>query len=84
MAKLCNYTTGETIREATADEQRASIEAATNDGGAGVILVDGQRCYVETEAGDVDALSAILDDADGDVHRAAFDRYDTAVRLAAR
>jgi hypothetical protein len=47
MAKLCDYATGETIREATADEARASREAAEHDGGAGVILVDGRRCYVE-------------------------------------
>lgn len=84
MANLCDYNTGDTVRTATAAEQRASIEAAAQDGGAGVILVDGRRCYVETEAGDIETLSAILDDSEGDAHRAAYDRYDTAVRLAAR
>src|SRR5690606_33646147 len=47
MANLNNYGTGETIREATMEEMLRSIEAAANDGGAGVIEVDGVRCYVD-------------------------------------
>lgn len=38
--------TGEAIRPATASELAASIEAAEHDGGAGIISVDGRRCYV--------------------------------------
>ncbi len=45
--RLCDYETGEVIRRATAEEQAESIEAARRDGGAGVIVVDGRRCYVE-------------------------------------
>lgn len=44
---LMAYDTAETIREATEAETEASIEAAKRDGGAGVIEVDGRRCYVE-------------------------------------
>jgi len=46
---LCDYQTGDTIREATIEELRASIKAAKHDGGAGVILIDGKPCYVEGE-----------------------------------
>lgn len=46
MAKLCNYKTGETIREATEEETQESREAAESDGGRGVIEVDGVNCYV--------------------------------------
>jgi len=44
---LCDYETGETIREATEQEMSDSIAQALRDGGAGVILVDGRSCYVE-------------------------------------
>ena len=44
---LCDYETGEEIREATAEEQKESTEAADTDGGAGVIRVEGRRCYVQ-------------------------------------
>ncbi len=47
MANLNNYGTGETIREATLKEMLLSVEAAANDGGAGVIEVGGVRCYVD-------------------------------------
>lgn len=47
MANLNNYETGETIREATLEEMLRSIEAGQVDGGAGVIEVDGVRCYVD-------------------------------------
>lgn len=47
MAKLNNYETGKYLREATEDERVLSAEAAKEDGGAGVIEVDGVRCYVE-------------------------------------
>jgi hypothetical protein len=45
--ELHDYTTGQHIRPATEDEQQDSREAAESDGGAGVIDVDGRRCYVE-------------------------------------
>lgn len=44
---LCRYATGEGIRKATRAERIASLDAASRDGGAGVIVVDGVRCYVE-------------------------------------
>jgi hypothetical protein len=37
---------GDYIRQATPEEVAASIEAAQNDGGHGVILVNGRSCYV--------------------------------------
>ena len=43
---LHDYDTGEALRPATAEEADASREAAARDGGAGVIDVDGRRCYV--------------------------------------
>jgi hypothetical protein len=46
MPQLYSYQTGERIREATPAELAASIDAAADDGGAGVILVDGRRCFV--------------------------------------
>ena len=45
--KLCDYKTGETIRDATEDEARESSEQAERDGGRGVINVDGRSCYVD-------------------------------------
>ena len=42
---LHNYETGEYIRAATIEELRESLDAATRDGGAGVITVDNVRCY---------------------------------------
>lgn len=59
---LMDYQTGGFIREATRDERDASRDAASLDGGAGVILVDSdgdilraddlgadsaRRCYVQ-------------------------------------
>lgn len=44
---LHDYATGDYIREATAAELDESLEAASYDGGAGVIEVDGRACYVE-------------------------------------
>jgi hypothetical protein len=44
---LTNYRTGESIRPATEQERTDSREAAKTDGGAGVIEIDGVRCYVE-------------------------------------
>jgi len=44
---LMAYDTAEHLREATEEETIESIEQAKRDGGAGVILVDGRRCYVE-------------------------------------
>lgn len=43
---LVDYHTGDVIREATSEEATESLEAAKHDGGAGVIEVDGRRCYV--------------------------------------
>lgn len=42
---LYAYDTNTAIRIATAAEIAASELAARTDGGAGVILVDGVRCY---------------------------------------
>jgi hypothetical protein len=46
MADLHDLKTGEYIREATADELAASVEAAKHDGGSGAIEVGGRACYV--------------------------------------
>jgi hypothetical protein len=46
-AQLVDYNTTEIIRKASKAEIAASAEAAKHDGGAGVIEVDGRRCYVE-------------------------------------
>lgn len=48
-ATLCDYETGEAIREATQAEQTESAAQAKLDGGAGVITVGGRSCYVEGE-----------------------------------
>ena len=44
---LYDYSTGEELRPATAEEQAASEQAAETDGGHGVIEVDGRSCYVQ-------------------------------------
>lgn len=41
-----DHQTGEGIRPATPAELLASIEAESHDGGAGVIVIDGRRCFV--------------------------------------
>lgn len=46
-ATLVDCESGEPLRNATMKELTASVEAARTDGGAGVIRVDGRRCYVE-------------------------------------
>lgn len=43
---LHDYRTGDAIRPATATELADSLAAACDDGGAGVIMVDGRSCYV--------------------------------------
>lgn len=43
---LHDYATSEYIRRATSEEYAASLRAAESDTGAGVITVDGRRCYV--------------------------------------
>lgn len=43
---LMDYYTGSFIRPATQEEQEASRDAATLDGGARVIEVDGRSVYV--------------------------------------
>ena len=43
---LHSYETGEELRDATGEELAESVEAARHDGGAGVIMADGVRCYV--------------------------------------
>lgn len=45
---LVDYDTTKKIRAATPDEALASIRTAKRDGGAGVIEIDGRKCYVET------------------------------------
>jgi hypothetical protein len=45
--RLIVYSTGLTLRAATEAERAESIAAAAHDGGAGVILVDGESCYVD-------------------------------------
>ena len=52
---LYNYETGEFIRPATTDELKRSIDASTRDGGAGVIMIDGVRCYA---IGDIEEVTA--------------------------
>jgi len=42
---IYNYRTGAMIRPATADELKASREAARHDGGSGIIVVDGVKCF---------------------------------------
>ena len=44
-ASLHDYETGEYIRPATQEELDESVSAAECDGGAGVIDVDGRRCF---------------------------------------
>ena len=44
---LHRYDDNKFLRPATALETAASIDAAHRDGGAGVVSVDGERCYVE-------------------------------------
>lgn len=46
-SELHDYETGEYLREATDEEATESREQARRDGGAGVITVDGRRCYVQ-------------------------------------
>ena len=43
---LHRYEDGAELRDATPAELAESVEAARRDGGAGVITVDGCRCYV--------------------------------------
>lgn len=47
---LCDYETGEAIRQATKDEFAKSIDAASRDGGSGVIVIDGRSVYVSGES----------------------------------
>lgn len=47
MADLMDYETASFIRTATESERKRSEEAAKHDGGAGVIIVDGRKRYVE-------------------------------------
>ncbi len=44
---LCDYHTSDRIRPATSIEAAASRDAASRDGGAGVIAINGRSCYVE-------------------------------------
>ena len=45
-ANLYDYQTGDALRPATEDELRSSIDAAQQDGGAGVIEIDKRPCFV--------------------------------------
>ena len=49
MHDLYDYSTGDVIRKATAEEVAESDEAAKHDGGAGCILVDGRVCYTAAQ-----------------------------------
>jgi hypothetical protein len=44
---LVDYATGDRVRPATAEERQRSTDASEDDGGIGVIGVDGRGCYVE-------------------------------------
>lgn len=59
---LCNYQTGETIREATEDEARKSARVARRDGGAGAIEVGGVLCFVDGPCPDCDRWDCVCDD----------------------
>jgi hypothetical protein len=43
---LCDFETGESLRNATVEELTLSVEAAADDGGVGIIEVDGRHCYI--------------------------------------
>jgi hypothetical protein len=45
--RVTNHQTGEQIRRATVSEYFQSLEAAREDGGQGVIVVDGVACFVD-------------------------------------
>lgn len=46
--RLCEYSTGTDLRAASREERDASREQAQRDGGAGVIILNGElRCYVQ-------------------------------------
>ena len=47
VAMLCDYYTGESVRPASRDELAASIAQAAQDGGRGVIQVDGRSVYAQ-------------------------------------
>lgn len=57
--KLCDYKTGEVIRDATRTEARLSARAARFDSGAGVIEIEGQLCYVDGPCPDCDAWDCV-------------------------
>jgi hypothetical protein len=42
---LCDYETCDILRVASEQERKDSVNAARDDGGAGVIEVDGRLCY---------------------------------------
>lgn len=58
-ADLHDYRTGEFLRRATADELSASVAAADEDGGAGVIDVEGVYCYDVGTTNDAPTSGAI-------------------------
>lgn len=63
--KLHNYETGDFIRVAILDEYKLSVAASKIDGGAGVITVDGVRCYVEGEPDTTEATETTETAANG-------------------
>lgn len=63
MANLISYDTNEILRAATEAEAVLSAEASRLDGGAGVIKVDGVRCYVEIDAVPAHTIRALRDEA---------------------
>lgn len=44
------------IRDALNSERFASYQASKHDNGAGIIIVDGKKCYVETSEDDEDFI----------------------------
>lgn len=53
---LCDYVTGEFLREATISEVIESIEAGEIDSGVGAFSVDGRTCYVDDIYGPMDLI----------------------------
>ena len=75
------YDTGEELRDATPAELAESVEAARHDGGAGVIEVNGVRCYVDGPAPLISWRELQLWDLVGDRRDRA--EWDTSVRAYA-
>lgn len=87
MATLNTYDTNEIIREATEAERAASAKAAQIDGGAGVITIDGERCFVQEEESPTAqycAYTVIDRDASKRFSTTDFQQYASAEREVSR